>query len=1338
MFQFVPELKQQVEKIERLVVFLISLCIPLVVMAGHIPTHIVYTDNSPTDIVICPNGKACYSSCGPVEFRRGSEVFVFDDLLSAGLADMQVKRRYDSQTSYDSPLGFGWSQSFDVRIYAFSDGSVTLRRACGERQKFLFVAGAYITPPGVRGELTSTGSGGWQFTEKSGVVQSFDADGKLIEIRDTSGNRLVLEYDVRGRLPLMGVGQYALSNQNPEIVSYDFRLTTVTEYNALNVATSRTLTYAYDETTGRLTSVTDDGNRTVNYQHDTLGNLTQVTDVEGVIWNYGYNDPNDVHNLTDVPGSACANCGNVNALVINEYDANDKVIRQVRGLHETVFAYNTVSGITTMTETVKDDVGAVLRTDVSAYTLNAQGFVREIIDPLGHKTILEHDTRLNETRREEWDNVGTVASPTWVINTITEKTYDALDNLLTETVGVGTPEARTTTYTYTPTNKIGSISVPSVVNAAQSKVTIFIYNAQDLVETKTEQGFLADNTFFSDITTYGYDANGKVESIDGPRTDVSDITTFLYDVKGNLSETTLPGNLTTTYTNYTAANQPGTVTDPNNVATTFTYDNFNRVSTITIGTDITSFTYTGDGKLQSITMPETNSLTFTYDTLGYVTQISDSLGNTLNYAYDSKGNRINEENKDPTNVIHRTLSYQYDALNRLAQINLPDTSQSTIQYAYDALGNRTSFTDANTNTTDYAYDALQRLKTITQPGAITTNFDYDAQDNLTLVTDGNSNSTTYTYDDRGHLAQTVSPDSGTTAYTYDPAGNLKTKTDANAVTINYTYDALNRLTLIDYPTDIDISYGYDTCLNGKPRLCTISDQAGTTAYEYDNKGQITKDTKVINAVTYITQYSYDGNGNLSQLTYPDGRTVTYAYNTANQISQVDTTLSAVTTTLASAMTYKPFGGMTGMTYGNGLNRTLSYDQQYRIEGIQTGAAQDLGYLFDPNGNITDITNNLDALKNKNYTYDTLNRLTDSTGPWGTLGWTYDNVGNRLTQTLNTATDTYTYTPNSNKIAGITGGTAKTYDHDSAGNRSTENTRTYTYNQNNRLIQASDGATNLGQYTYNALGQRATKTESTVTTVYHYDLAGNLIAETQNDGTLISEYVALYNTPLVKVDGTTVNYVHTDHLGSPQQMTDELGAVVWEIETNPFGDDAIITGAGTNNQRFPGQYFDQQTGFSYNYFRYYQSSTGRYITSDPIGIRGGLNTYGYVLNNPLNWTDPLGLEVIYGNIVLNNPAVKARLESIDKALPHTDVIVTGGDRHKDADGNIRSSSNNEIIPKSAPKSKHLDRTAVDFALSNMSPTKEFIENYFDWVKTDYSDGHVHADLRNTSEVLICPK
>ena len=108
----------------------------------------------------------------------------------------------------------------------------------------------------------------------------------------------------------------------------------------------------------------------------------------------------------------------------------------------------------------------------------------------------------------------------------------------------------------------------------------------------------------------------------------------------------------------------------------------------------------------------------------------------------------------------------------------------------------------------------------------------------------------------------------------------------------------------------------------------------------------------------------------------------------------------------------------------------------------------------------------------------------------------------------------------------------------------------------------------------------------------------------------------------------IHYVHADHLGSPHKMTDANQALVWDAVYTPFGQVHSITGTATNNQRFPGQYADAETGFNYNYFRDYDPTTGRYIESDPIGINGGLNLYGYVEGNPVNYIDPSGLFPIF--------------------------------------------------------------------------------------------------------------
>ncbi|MEP7246850.1 MAG: RHS repeat-associated core domain-containing protein, partial [Gammaproteobacteria bacterium] len=206
--------------------------------------------------------------------------------------------------------------------------------------------------------------------------------------------------------------------------------------------------------------------------------------------------------------------------------------------------------------------------------------------------------------------------------------------------------------------------------------------------------------------------------------------------------------------------------------------------------------------------------------------------------------------------------------------------------------------------------------------------------------------------------------------------------------------------------------------------------------------------------------------------------------------------------------------------------------------------------------------------------------------------------------------------------------------DSAGNPVTIGGRTFGYNAAGRMVAATNGSV-VTTFVYNALGQRIKKSTGGVATFYSYDESGHLIGEYDASGTPLQEIVWLEDIPVASVRlepcGLSVFYIHTDHLNTPRRITRRSTAqAVWQWESDPFGSsppNENPSGLGTFNfnLRFPGQYFDSETSLSYNYFRDYDSVVGRYLESDPTGLQGGLNTYGYALQNPVASTDPLGLD-----------------------------------------------------------------------------------------------------------------
>jgi RHS repeat-associated protein len=282
------------------------------------------------------------------------------------------------------------------------------------------------------------------------------------------------------------------------------------------------------------------------------------------------------------------------------------------------------------------------------------------------------------------------------------------------------------------------------------------------------------------------------------------------------------------------------------------------------------------------------------------------------------------------------------------------------------------------------------------------------------------------------------------------------------------------------------------------------------------------------------------------------------------------------------------------------------------------------YGHDAVGNITSRgTDPEPANATHSYSYDELYRLINEINPNNTDQYSYDANSNRTEFIRDGGSTSYQIDPNSNRLDQVD---SDQITHDDAGNITSDRngSRTFSYNQAGRLSEVYENGTLVASYSYNALGQRTSKTTQTGTTYYLYGPGGQLLGEYDQTGQPVKEYVHLNGEPLAQVDDTSITYLHTDHLATPRKATDEAGAVVWQWDSEAFGNKLPESSGATVNLRFPGQYYDQETGLHYNYFRTYNPATGRYLESDPIGLEGGLNTYGYVGGNPVSFVDLLGL------------------------------------------------------------------------------------------------------------------
>ncbi|HXG27866.1 MAG TPA: DUF6531 domain-containing protein, partial [Nevskiales bacterium] len=1013
-----------------------------------------------------PLGGPALEVGNPISPGLGSKRQTETDYAAAGTSPLRFVRSYHSNGHFRVPgdpeartssMGDYWRTNYDRYLYAIPESTYVMAIAIrpGGYIKHFDASGKEVASPTHSRErierITDVNGAwtGWRYYSALDEVEVYDTRGRLLSITDRRGIVQTLTYSDASTPPSIARAPGLLVRVNDGL--------------------GRSLSFTYDDSR-RITSVSDPAGNRYRYQYDSTGNLklVQFPERDGVAPQrlYHYENATFKSALTGITDE------NSQRYATWTYDSLGRATSSEHaggaGRHTLAF-----SGLST---TVTGPLGAAV---TYQYTLN--NGVRRNTGVVRNCASCGGSTSASTT----YDANGFVSSRTDFNGRVTQYTHDARGLETRRTEAAGTAQERSITIAWHP-----SFRLPVEINEPGRR-TEYSYDASGnrLSMTVTDM-----DTGESRTTAYSYTPQGLLASIDGPRTDVADITSFAYDSQGNLTSITNALGHITRITAHDAHGNPLTIVDPNGVETTLTYDARQRLLSRSVAGAVTAFEYDGVGNLTRLTLPSGAFLAYTYDAAYRLTGIRDSLGNRIHYTLDAAGNRTKEEVFDLANVLRRQLQQEYDQLGRLKKV-LGANGQVT-EFDYDAQGNRTSQTEANSFTTQTQYDALDRVLKVTDAANGETAYGYDALDQLTSVTDPKGLSTTYTRNAFGEVTQQASPDTGTTAYAYDAAGNRIRQTDARGITVTYAYDALNRLTAVDYPgTAEDVAYFYDGSnyggTSGIPagtahatgRLTGIRDPSGSQAYRYTARGEVSERMSVIRNVIYRLRYEYDPDGRLVQMTYPNGRVVSYEHDAGGNVRRITTELAGHSQALAEDIGYLPFGPASHKRLGNGVAEITDYDLDYRVSRIQASGLLERGYYYDARNNIEAIEDGLDSSRGQLFDYDPLGRLSRAQGVYGALAWTYDPVGNRLSETRNGETSHYRYASDRHHLASIESGKNKiAFAYDAAGNTLSKARQRFTYNQAGRMESAT-GKPNTG-HVYNARGQRVIKTTGNRATVYH--------------------------------------------------------------------------------------------------------------------------------------------------------------------------------------------------------------------------------------------------------------
>lgn len=829
------------------------------------------------------------------------------------------------------------------------------------------------------------------YADNSGFRFNYDLNDRLTSVNDALGN--VVEshaYDSQGRALTSerqdGVEHYSLNYVSDSETDVTDALGHVTKY-FFDTSTSRNLvtrveglcscgsgsqfqTWTYDNNLN-LSSHSNSLNQTTTYTYDGQGNQLTVTDAAGTTTTT-YNQFGQPLTVTDAMGSATVFTYNAqgNPLSITDplnkvnnftsdangklltttdargkttsfaYDASGNLITQTDALgHATQFAYDQRGRLTTATNALGhatafayDEVGRislVTQADgsVLSYEYDLAGRCTAIIDARGNHTSYNYDRAYRLT------------SETDALDQWTFYDYDSMSNLIARTDAL----SRTTNFDYDDFNRLVKITYPEAMAGATRLFATLTYDALGNVTQRTDNAGRVTSSAYDDLnrvvsstdadsktTTFEYDALSRMTALVDAR---SQRYRFNYDGLGRLKHIRR-GTTVMSFT-YDAVGNRKTRTDYNGALTDYTHDALNRLKTITYpDTTTVSYTYDKLSRLQTATN-ESGTVNFDYNRMNRLTSVTDVFGQTVDYNYDANGNR--------TRLSLNTASvatYRYDAVNRLTKIL--DAAGAAFTFDYDATDKLTQKKAPNNVKTSYQYDGLDRLTRLTDTkGAATVKdrqYEYNTASRITRISEPTI-MRSYTYDavDRLTSGLYTNPLQPTENYAYDSVGN-RTSSHLGAI---YGYQPFNRLT-----STSNASYAYDT--NGN--LISRTDPSG------------------------VTQYSWDFENRLKQVTLPNGSTVSYQYDALGRRVRRSPNAGVSTNFIYDGQDVVKDLNSDGSTvdYVNGPG----IDNKLRLTDSRLAATGPLYFLQDHLGSTTALTNSLGVVTSQ-MNYDAFGNPTTS-------------------------------------------------------------------------------------------------------------------------------------------------------------------------------------------------------------------------------------------------------------------------------------------------------------------------------------------------------------------------